>query len=120
MNNSSITIPARSRLADRAAARIARIARWQRRLSSHLQTGDTFARHAGWTITRTRFGGRIYRDPRFGQPAAAPAPGPPLDLTLSLVDPPRPPPAPGALPAPGISPPPLDPARQMATERKSR
>jgi hypothetical protein len=49
------------------------IAHWQRRL----QAGDTFARRAGWTITRTRLGGRTYRDPRFSQLSATRTPGPP-------------------------------------------
>ena len=60
----NITILPRRRLAARAAARIAR---WQQRLSDRMQDGDNFARQAGWSITRTRFGGRVYRDSRFGQ-----------------------------------------------------
>jgi hypothetical protein len=66
--NHSITSLLRPWLAARAAALIAR---WQRRISARLQAGDDYARQAGWTITRTRFGGRIYRDPRFDQLAAA-------------------------------------------------
>jgi hypothetical protein len=74
------------------------IARWQRRPPGRLQAADTFARQAGWTITRTRLGGRIYRDPRFSQPGAIRTPGPP--------DEPAPPAAltrrsPAPAPAPG-------------------
>jgi hypothetical protein len=68
----SITSPPRARLATRAAARVAQ---WQRRISGRMQAGDDLARQAGWTITPTRFGGRIYRDPRFDQLAASRAPG---------------------------------------------
>ena len=53
------------------------IARWQRRSSGRLRAADTFARRAGWTITRTRLGGRAYRDPRFSQLSATRIPGPP-------------------------------------------
>jgi hypothetical protein len=70
--NHSITSLLRPRLAARAAALIAR---WQRRISARLQAGDDYGRQAGWTITCTRFGGRIYRDPRFDQLAAARKPG---------------------------------------------
>ncbi|MDP4500681.1 hypothetical protein OHA25_04560 [Nonomuraea sp. NBC_00507] len=28
---------------------------------------DEFAHHVGWTVTRTGFGARRYRDPRFDQ-----------------------------------------------------
>src|SRR5438105_21055 len=73
----SITSPPRPA---RAARAIARVARWQRRISARLQAGDEFARQAGWTITRTRFGGRIYRDPRLDQLTAR-APGTPLQAT---------------------------------------
>jgi hypothetical protein len=52
------------------------IARW-RRPPGRLQAADTFARQAGWTSTRTRLGGRIYRDPRFSQLNAIRTPGPP-------------------------------------------
>jgi hypothetical protein len=52
------------------------IAHWQRR-SRRLAAGDTFARQAGWTITRTRLGGRTYRDPRFSQLNATRTSGPP-------------------------------------------
>ena len=68
------TILARHRIAARAAAWLRR---WQRRLSGRLQAGDSFARQAGWTVTPTRFGGRIYRDPRFGQLTATHAPASP-------------------------------------------
>jgi hypothetical protein len=107
--NHHITIPAPHRLTARAAELITR---WQRRLSSHLHTGDTLARHARWTITRTRFGGRTYHDPRFGQPTAAPAPRPtpPTDPAASTR-----PPARTAHP-----PTTAGPARPMAPERKSR
>jgi hypothetical protein len=70
MNHSITSLP--RALATRAAARVAR---WQRRISGRMQAGDDHARQAGWTITRTRFGGRIYRDPRFDQLAASRAPG---------------------------------------------
>jgi hypothetical protein len=67
----SITSLPRPRL---AACAISRVARWQRQIYARLQAGDEFARQAGWTITRTRFGGRIYRDPRLDQlTARAPA-----------------------------------------------
>jgi hypothetical protein len=51
----------------------------QRRLSDHVQAdGDATARQHGWAITvtpgRLGFGGRTYRDPRFGQLAAPAAP----------------------------------------------
>jgi hypothetical protein len=83
--NDNITSQPRPRLAARV---ISRAARWQRRILGRMRAGDDFARQAGWTITRTRFGGRIYRDPRFDQLSAAraagtshqvtpPAPGPP-------------------------------------------
>jgi hypothetical protein len=62
------------RLAARATRRIVRR---QRRLSGRLQASDSFARQAGWTITRTRLGGRTYRDQRFGQLSATSTPGPP-------------------------------------------
>ena len=81
----SITILPRPRLADRAAARVAR---WQRRISGRLQAGDTFARQAGWTITPTRTGGRIYRDPRFGQLSTTRAPGTPHEMDPPAVGPP--------------------------------
>jgi hypothetical protein len=77
--NDTITSAVR-RLAARATGRITR---WQQRLSGRLQAGDTFARQAGWTITRTRLGGRIYRDPRFGQLSVTRAPA-----TPHLMDPP--------------------------------
>ena len=93
MNHNITSLP-RARLAARAAARIAR---WQRRISARLQAGDDYARQAGWTITRTRFGGRIYRDPRFDQLAASRAPGTPPAVG-------RPPAE--ALPIPGTSGPP--------------
>jgi hypothetical protein len=52
------------------------IVRLQRLLSDRLfAEGDAFARAQGWEITkstgRSGFGARIYRDPRFGQRAAA-------------------------------------------------
>jgi hypothetical protein len=84
MHHSSINL-APHRPAARAAARIRR---WPRRPSGRRQAGDSFARHAGWAITRTRFGGRIYRDPRFSQPPPHLPPGPRRD-----------PPPPGGLPA---------------------
>jgi hypothetical protein len=90
--NDHITIAVR-RLAARATGPIAR---W-RRLPGRLQAGDTFARQAGWTITCTRSGGRIYHDPRFGQLSAARTPRP-------AHEPARP--SAGALPARGASPPP--------------
>jgi hypothetical protein len=71
MNHSITSLP-RPWLAARA---ISRVARWQRRLSARMRAGDDFARQAGWTITRTKFGGGIYRDPRFDQLSAARAPG---------------------------------------------
>src|SRR5437016_2674860 len=80
MNDSSTSLP-RPRLA-------ARVARWQRRISARMQAGDDYARQAGWTITRTRFGGRIYRDPRFDQLAAARAPGTPHQVDPPAVGPP--------------------------------
>jgi hypothetical protein len=96
--NIHVTIAAR-RLVAHATGQVGR---WQRRLPGRLHAGDTSARQAGWTITRTRLGGRIYRDPRFGQPSAARTPRPSHEPTR--------PPAPGALPAPGTSPPPPAPA----------
>jgi len=57
-----------------------RLAGWttrlQRKLSDRVFTGqDAFARRHGWEITKTTgrfgFGARSYRDPRFGQRAAA-------------------------------------------------
>jgi hypothetical protein len=98
--NDHITGPVR-RLAARATGPIAR------RLLGRLQAGDTFVRQAGWAITPTRFGGRTYRDPRFGQFGAARTPGSPEE-PASL-------PAPGALPAPGTSPPPA-PAGQIGPQ----
>jgi hypothetical protein len=94
------------------------IARWWRRLLGCLQAGDTFARQAGWTITPTRFGGRIYRDPRFGQLAATRTPGPPHEPAPPAVGLPRPPPAPRALPARGTGPPPA-PTGRMEPEGRS-
>jgi hypothetical protein len=98
--NHNITSPPRARLATRAATGVAR---WQRRISARMQAGDTFARQAGWTITRTRFGGRIYRDPRFGQLPASRAPS-----TSHQVPPPAVglPPTAEPLPIPGTSGPP--------------
>jgi hypothetical protein len=72
-----------------AARATGQIARWQRRLSGRLRAADTFARQAGWTITPTRFGGRIYRDPRFGQLAATRTPRPPHESARSAVGPAR-------------------------------
>jgi hypothetical protein len=48
------------------------ITRLQERLSDRVHaSGDAFARHAGWTTTRTAgrlgFGARVCRDVRFGQ-----------------------------------------------------
>jgi hypothetical protein len=83
--NDSITSLPRPRLAARA---ISRFARWQRRISARMQAGDDFARQAGWTITRTRFGGRIYRDPRFDQLTAARAPGTSHQVAPPAVGPP--------------------------------
>jgi hypothetical protein len=74
--NDHITIAIRHRLADRATGPIAL---WQRWLLGRLQAGDTFARQAGWTIMRIRFGGRTYRDPRFGQLSVTRTPGPPYE-----------------------------------------
>jgi hypothetical protein len=71
--NDYITIAVGCRLAARAAALVAR---WQWRLLGRLQAGDSLARQAGWTVTPARFGGRIYRDPRFGQFTARHAPEP--------------------------------------------
>ena len=115
--NDSITSLPHPRLATRVAARVAR---WQRPLSRRLEAGDTFARRAGWAITRTRFGGRIYRDPRFGQLSTTRSPGQPLEVARPAAGPPRLPPAPGALPAPGTSPPPPAPARRMEAGGRSR
>src|SRR5438034_600266 len=84
MNHSTTSLP-RPRLAARA---ISRVARWQRRLLGRLQAGDDFARQAGWAITRTRFGGWIYRDPRFDQLAAARAPGTSHQVAPPAVGPP--------------------------------
>jgi hypothetical protein len=100
--NDHITIAVR-RLAARATGPVAR------RLPGRLQAGDTFARQAGWTITRTKSGGRSYRDPRFGQFGAARTPGSPRE-PASL-------PAPGALRAPGTSPPPASAARMESQGR---
>jgi|SRR5215472_194143 len=105
--NDHITIAVR-RLAARATGPIGR---WQRRLPGRLQAGDTFARRAGWTITHTRFGGRIYRDPRFGQLSATRTPRPSHE--------PARPPAPGEPPARGTSPPPPAPAGQMGPQGRS-
>jgi len=77
-----------------------RIRQWQRRLAARLQAGDTFARQAGWTITPTAFGGRIYRDPRFSQLTAMHAPPPPQQ-TVSLANGPAPPATRYAGPPPG-------------------
>jgi hypothetical protein len=57
------------------------IARFQRQLSDRIfADGDAFARERGWEITKTTlrlgFGARSYRDPRFGQRAAAARQGP--------------------------------------------
>jgi hypothetical protein len=54
---------------------LAWVRRWQRRLSDHVHaTGDSLTRQHGWQVTpvtgRAGFGGRIYRDPRFGRLAA--------------------------------------------------
>jgi hypothetical protein len=104
----SITSLPRPTLAARA---IARVARWQRRIFARLQAGDEFARQAGWTITRTRFGGRIYRDPRLDQLTAARAPGTPHQVTPPALGPPAP--AAQARPVPGTSRPPMaQPARR--------
>jgi hypothetical protein len=75
--NDHVTSPVCSRLAARAARWIAR---WQRRLSGILQAGDTFADHAGWSVTPTGFGGRIYRDPRFGQLSVTRGPRTPHEM----------------------------------------
>jgi hypothetical protein len=99
------TTSAVRRLTARATGPIAR------RLSGRLAAGDTFARQAGWTITRTRSGGRIYRDPRFGQPSATRTPRPAHE--------PARPPAAGALPVPGTSPPPPAPAGRMGPRGRS-
>jgi hypothetical protein len=82
------------RLTGRAAGPIAH---WQRRPSGRLQAADTFARQAGWTITRTRLGGRTYRDPRFSQLNATRTPGPP-DERARQAAPARRPRVPGASP----------------------
>ncbi|HEV8275683.1 MAG TPA: hypothetical protein VGQ26_08300 [Streptosporangiaceae bacterium] len=94
----SITSLPRARLATRAAARVAR---WQRRISGRMQAEDTLARQAGWTITRTRFGGRIYRDPRFDQLAASRAPG--TSHQVARLPSGRPPPTAEPSPIPGTS-----------------
>jgi hypothetical protein len=57
------------------------IARLQQQLSDRLfADADAFAREHGWQITKTTgrsgFGARSYRDPRFGQRAAAARQGP--------------------------------------------
>jgi hypothetical protein len=96
MNDHITNLPCRL-----AACATGPIARWQRRMPGRLAAGDTFARQAGWTITRIRFGGRIYRDPWFGQLSGARAPG----IRMEAAGPLRPPPAPGALPAPSTRPP---------------
>jgi hypothetical protein len=106
--NDHITVAVR-RLRARA---VTKVAWWQRRLPGRLQAGDTFARRAGWTITRTKFGGRIYREPRFGQLSATRTPGPPYG--------PAPPPAPVALPAPVASPPSSVPAGGMEPHGRNR
>jgi hypothetical protein len=105
--NDSTTIAVR-RFAARATGPIAH---WQRRQAGRLAAGDTFARQAGWTITRTRFGGRIYRDPRFGQPGAVRTPGPPHQ--------PARPPAPGTPPAGSTSLRPPPPAGQLGRQGRS-
>lgn len=71
-----------------AARAISRVARWQRRISARMNAGDDYARQAGWTITRTRFGGRIYRDPRLDQLTTACAPGTPHQLAPPALGPP--------------------------------
>ncbi len=58
------------------------IARAQRGFSGRVHAGgDAFACQHGWAITTTTgrfgFGGRVYRDPRFGQRAAATSCGEP-------------------------------------------
>jgi hypothetical protein len=62
-----------------------RLARWIARLQQQLSDsgftdGDAFASEHGWQITKTTarfgFGARSYRDPRFGQRAAAARLGP--------------------------------------------
>ena len=85
--NDTTTVPAHHQLAACAAGRIRQ---WQEWLTGRLQASDTFARQAGWTITPTRFGGRIYRDPRFSQLTAPHPPLPPHQTA---------PPASGACPA---------------------
>ena len=80
----SITSLPRPTLAARA---LARVARWQRRISARLEAGDDYAREAGWTITRTRFGGRIYRDPRLDQLTAARPPGTPHQVAPPALGP---------------------------------
>jgi hypothetical protein len=94
------------------ARAVTRVAWWQRQLTGRLQAGDTFARRAGWTITHTKFGGQIYRDPRFRQLSATRTPRPPHK--------PAPPPAPGARPAPVTSPPPPVPADGMEPQGRNR
>jgi hypothetical protein len=94
------------------------IARRQRRRLGCLRAADTFARQAGWTITATRFGGRIYRDPRFGQLAATRTSGPPHEPAPPAVGPPRRPPAPRALPARGTGPPPAPTGRMEPEGRR--
>jgi hypothetical protein len=105
--NDSTTIAVR-RLAARATGPITH---W-RRLPGHLAAGDTLARQAGWTITRTKLGGRIYRDPRFGQPGAVRTSRPPHQ-------PARPPP-PGTPPASRTSLRPPPPAGQIGPQGSSR
>ena len=41
--------------------------RWIVRIQQRLSEGDAFAEMAGWTHHQDRGGGRVYRDPRFGQ-----------------------------------------------------
>jgi hypothetical protein len=72
------------------------IARWQRRPPGRLQAADTFARRAGWTITRTRLGGRTYRDPRFSQLNATRTPRLPHEPAPPAVPTRRPPALPPA------------------------
>jgi hypothetical protein len=110
MNDHFTNLPCRL-----AARAIGPIARWQLWRPGRLAAGDTFARQAGWTITRTTFGGRIYRDPRFGQLSGARAPR----TRTEAVGPLRPRPAPGALPAPSTRQPSALAAR-MAPRGRSR
>jgi hypothetical protein len=110
MNDHFTNLPCRL-----AARAIGPIAYWQRRRPGRLAAGDTFARQAGWTITGTRFGGRIYHDPRFGQLSGARAPRTPTEAVGLL----RPRPAPGAQPVPSTRPP-SAPAARMALQGRSR